>query len=167
MISSSDGVPILGKAIFHLHSCPTRAWLFMNGHLVVPRAQKFIRSGDHLNERRWEGRRSLDLMPYGKADWVTGTQTEPVIHEGSRSKNHTEPKRAQLRHYLWAAKQLYGIDASGQLHLKRGDVEEVEPNHGAVEEDHVRLRGMLEEEMPEPERIPICDGCTNEDWCWQ
>lgn len=155
-----------GLSVFYLNSCPLLAWLWIHGQLVVPQQDKFIRSGRKLDERKFSNRRSLDLMPYGKADWVTGTQTEPVIHEGSRSKRHTDPKRAQLRHYLWAAKQLYDIDASGKLHLRKGRVERVEPDHEAVEADHARLREMLDEQMPEPERIPICKGCTNKDWCW-
>lgn len=155
-----------GLAVFYLHSCPVLAWLWIHGQLVIPQQDTYIRSGRRTDERKFSNKRSLDLMPYGKADWVTGTQTEPIIHEGTRSKHHTEPKRAQLRHYLWAAKQLYDIDATGQLHLKQGDVEEVEPDYESVEADHARLREMLDEPMPEPQRIPICDGCTNRDWCW-
>lgn len=155
-----------GLAVFYLHSCPVLAWLWIHGQLVIPQQDKYIRSGRKTDEQQFSNKRSLDLMPYGKADWVTGTQTEPVIHEGTRSKQHTDPKRAQLRHYLWAARELYDIDARGKLHLKRGDVEKVEPDHESVEEDHERLRRMLDEPMPEPERIPICTGCTNRDWCW-
>jgi CRISPR/Cas system-associated exonuclease Cas4 (RecB family) len=155
-----------GLAVFYLHSCPVLAWLWINGHLVTPQHDPYIRSGRRTDEDRWSDKRSLDLMPYGKADWVTGTQTEPTIHEGTRSKHHTDPKRAQLRHYLWAARELYDLEATGKLHLKREDVETVEPDHAAVEEDHDRLRDLLDEPMPEPERIPICTGCTNRDWCW-
>lgn len=155
-----------GLAVFYLHSCPVLAWLWVHGQLVIPQQNTYIRSGRRTDDRKFSNKRSLDLMPYGKADWVTGTQTEPVIHEGTRSDRHTEPKRAQLRHYLWAAEQLYGIQAEGQLHLAREDVESVEPDHASVEEDHERLLALLDEPMPEPQRIPICDGCTNEDWCW-
>lgn len=155
-----------GLAVFYLHSCPVLAWLWVHGQLVVPQQNDYIRSGRRTDERKFSNKRSLDLMPYGKADWVTGTQTEPIIHEGTRSDHHTDPKRAQLRHYLWAAEQLYGVEAEGRLHLAREDVETVEPGHASVEEDHARLRELLDETMPEPERIAICDGCTNEDWCW-
>jgi CRISPR/Cas system-associated exonuclease Cas4 (RecB family) len=165
-LSPQSGFTPTGLAVFYLHSCPVLAWLWVHGQLVVPQQNEYIRSGRRTDERKFSNKRSLDLMPYGKADWVTGTQTEPVIHEGTRSPRHTEPKRAQLRHYLWAAKQLYNIDATGKLHLEREDVETVEPDHDSVEADHERLRVLLEEPMPEPERIPICDGCTNEDWCW-
>lgn len=127
----------------------------------------FGRSGPFMDEDRSSNKRTLDLSPYGKCDWVTGTQTNPVIREGSRSKWHSEPKRAQLRHYLWAAKQLYGLDATGELHLRKGNVERVEPDHAAVERDHARLRALLAEPMPQPKRIPICKGCTNRDWCWE
>ena len=119
-----------------------------------------------LDVQRFSNKRSIDLSPYGKADWVTGTQTSPIIHEGSRSKQHSEPKRAQLRHYLWAAKQLYNIDATGELHLQKGNVERVEPDHSAVERDHARLTEIMNGPMPRPQKIPICKGCTNKDWCW-
>ena len=166
-MTSSSELVITGKAIFHLHSCPTRAWLFIHGQLVVPRTNDYIRSGEKLDKQRFSNKRSLDLMPYGKADWVTGAQTDPVIHEGSRAIKHTDPKRAQLRHYLWTAKKLYGIDATGELHLKKGHVERIEPDHEAVESDHERLRQMKGIPMPEPVRISICRGCTNKDWCWE
>jgi len=159
--------PVTGKAIFHLHSCPTRAWLFIHGQLVVLESHEFIRSGLELDEQRFSKRRSLDLAPFGKCDWVTGTQTNPIIHEGSRSKYHNDPKRAQLRHYLWAAKKLYGIDATGILHLRKGRTEEVLPDHKAVEHDHEMLRILMNSPMPAPKRIPICKGCTNQDWCWE
>ena len=155
-----------GLDIQYLHSCPVLAWLWVRGQLVIPQHDQFIRSGRELDEQRFSNKRSLDLSPYGKCDWVTGTHTNPVIHEGSRSKHHNEPKRAQLRHYLWAAKELYGIDATGLLHLRRGRTEEVLPDHEAVERDHERLRDLLNAPMPEPRRIPICRGCTNRDWCW-
>jgi CRISPR/Cas system-associated exonuclease Cas4 (RecB family) len=155
-----------GLAVFYLHSCPVLAWLWVHGQLVVPQQNTYIRSGRRTDERKFSNKRSLDLMPYGKADWVTGTQTNPVIHEGTRSDRHGDPKRAQLRHYLWAAEQLYGIQPTGKLHLAREDVETVAPDNEAVEEDHEQLRALLDEPMPEPERIPICDGCTNKDWCW-
>ncbi|MGQ0535623.1 MAG: Dna2/Cas4 domain-containing protein [Methanobacteriota archaeon] len=155
-----------GKSVFYLHSCPVLAWLYLHGHLVVDPNQGYIKSGTQLDQDRFSNKRSLDLAPFGKCDWVTGAQTNPVIHEGSRSKHHTEPKRAQLRHYLWAAKQLYGLDATGLLHLKEGRTEEVLPDHAAVERDHERLRALHEEDMPAPKRIPICKGCTNKDWCW-
>lgn len=166
MIQSSDPSPLTGKSLFHLHSCPTRAWLFMRGALVVPRTDEYIRSGDRLDAERWADRRSLDLGPYGKADWVTGAQTSPVIHEGSRSARHEEPKRAQLRHYIWAAKQLYDIEATGLLHLAEGRTEHVAPDQAAVEQDHEALRALASGPMPPPKRIPICRGCTNKDWCW-
>lgn len=155
-----------GKSVFYLHSCPVLTWLYLHGQLVVPSSNEFIRSGSQLDKERFSNKRSLDLSPYGKCDWVTGTQTNPVIHEGSRSKYHSEPKRAQLRHYLWAAKQLYGLEATGELHLRKGPVERVEPDHAAVERDHARLRELLNNPMPKPKRIPICKGCTNRDWCW-
>lgn len=166
MTVSSDAPAITGKAVFHLHSCPTRAWLFMRGILVVPRSDDFIRSGERLDAERWEERRRIDLGPFGKADWVTGTQTHPVIHEGSRSARHEEPKRAQLRHYLWAADRLYGLPAEGTLHLAKGSVERVLPDHARVEEDHARLRALAAGPMPPPRRIAICKGCTNKEWCW-
>lgn len=163
---NADEKPVTGKAVFHLHSCPTRAWLFMRGALVVPRRDDYIRSGERLDEERWAGRRTLDLSPYGKADWITGTQTQPVIHEGSRARRHEEPKRAQLRHYLWAAEQLYQVNAKGVLHLAAGRTEEVQPDAAAVERDHAALRMLQASAMPPPRRIPICRGCTNKDWCW-
>ena len=166
-VSQDKTETITGKAIFHLHSCPTRAWLFIYGLLVVPESHEYIRSGRDLDKQRFSNKRSIDLTPYGKADWVTGTQTNAVIHEGSRSKHHTEPKRAQLRHYLWAAKKLYGLDATGELHLQKGSVERVLPDHEAVERDHERLRVLMDAPMPVPKRIPICKGCTNRDWCWE
>ena|GEM_PF-931259 len=163
----SNEVEVLtGKASFYLYSCPVLLWLYIHGQLVVPPSNKYIKSGKELDARRFSNKRSLDLSPYGKCDWVTGTQTHPVIHEGSRSKFHNEPKRAQLRHYLWAAKQLYNIDAVGELHLKKGNVERVEPDHERVEEDHRRIIALLDAPMPEPKKIPICRGCTNKDWCW-
>ncbi len=165
MFNSKTAI-ITGKAIFHLHSCPMRVWLFVHGQLIVPRSDAYIRSGETLDAQRFSNKRSIDLSPYGKADWVTGTQTSPIIHEGSRSKQHSEPKRAQLRHYLWAAKQLYNIDAVGELHLQKGNVERVEPDHGAVERDHARLMEIMNGPMPRPQKIPICKGCTNKDWCW-
>ena len=155
-----------GKAMFYIYSCPVLTWLYMHGQLVVNPDHKFIRSGRDLDARRFSNKRSLDISPYGKCDWVTGTQSKTVIHEGSRSKHHNEPKRAQLRHYLWAAKQLYNIDAVGELHLKKGRVERVEPDHERVEEDHERLRVLSSSPVPEPKRISICRGCTNRDWCW-
>lgn len=155
-----------GLHVFYLHSCPVLAWLWVHGQLVIPQQDKFIVSGRKLDKRRFSNKRSIDLRPYGKCDWVTGTQTNPIIHEGSRSKHHNEPKRAQLRHYLWAAKQLYGIDATGVLHLKKGHIENVEPDHESVEQDHQQLRELMNSPMPEPRRIPICKGCTNKDWCW-
>ena len=155
-----------GLDVFYLHSCPVLAWLWIHGELVIPQKDEYIVSGRELDNRRWAKKRSLDLSPYGKADWVTGPQTSPVIHEGSRSRYHNEPKRAQLRHYLWAAKKLYDIDAIGMLHLKRGRVEIVEPDHKAVEEDHQKLRNLLSSQLPAPKKIPICKGCTNRDWCW-
>lgn len=166
MTKSFDLIPT-GKAAFYLHSCPVLTWLYLHGQLVVDPNQVYIRSGKALDAQRFSNKRSLDLMPYGKADWVTGAQTSPVIHEGSRARYHTEPKRAQLRHYLWAAKKLYDIDATGELHLKKGRVERIEPDHEAVEHDHERLRELMNEPMPEPKRIPICKGCTNRDWCWK
>ena len=165
-MSRSLGELPTGKAVFYLHSCPVLAWLHLRGQLVVPEDNQFIRSGRALDAERFSSKRSLDLSPYGKCDWVTGAQTAPVIHEGSRSKQHGEPKRAQLRHYLWAAKQLYGIDATGELHLSKGPVERVLPDHSAVERDHAKLRELLNGTMPPPKRIPICRGCTNKDWCW-
>lgn len=165
MTDSSD-LHVTGKAVFHLHSCPTRAWLFMRGALVVPRTDDYIRSGERLDAERWGDRRSLDLSPYGKADWVTGTQTRPVLHEGSRSPRHEEPKRAQLRHYLWAARQLYGLPATGLLHLSKGRTETVLPDDARVEADHEELRRLASGPMPPPRRIPICRGCTNKEWCW-
>ena len=68
-----------GKAVFYLYSCPVLAWLYLHGHLVVDPAQEYIRSGKDLDESRFSNKRSLDLTPYGKCDWVTGTQTNPVI----------------------------------------------------------------------------------------
>jgi len=156
-----------GLDVFYLHSCPVLSWLWIRGQLVIPQDNKYIKSGKALDKRRWAHKRSIDLSPYGKADWVTGTQTNPIIHEGSRSKHHSEPKRAQLRHYLWAAKKLYDIDATGELHLRKGPVERIEPDHEAVESDHQRLLKLMGSPMPEPKRIPICKGCTNKDWCWQ
>ncbi|MBU4071768.1 MAG: CRISPR-associated protein Cas4 [Candidatus Thermoplasmatota archaeon] len=156
-----------GKAAFYLHSCPVLTWLYLHGQLVVASSHIFIKSGKELDTQRFSNKRSIDLTPYGKADWVTGTQTTPIIHEGSRGKRHNEPKRAQLRHYLWAAKQLYNIDAVGELHLKQGNVERVEPDHDSVERDHARLLEIMKGSMPQPQKIPICKGCTNKDWCWQ
>lgn len=138
----------------------------MRGILVVPRSDEYIRSGERLDAERWEERRRIDLAPYGKADWVTGTQTTPVIHEGSRSARHEEPKRAQLRHYLWAAHQLYGLQAEGRLHLAKGGTEVVRPDDARVEADHARLRALAAGPMPPPRKIPICRGCTNKEWCW-
>lgn len=156
-----------GLHVFYLHSCPVLAWLYIHGQLVIPQRDRYIVSGRRLDKQRWARKRSIDLSPYGKADWVTGTQTEPVIHEGSRSSRHNEPKRAQLRHYLWAAKVLYGINATGELHLRKGRVELVSADNKAVEQDHERLRELMNDSVPEPRRIPICKGCTNRDWCWE
>lgn len=166
MEPSEGTVPLTGKSIFYLHSCPVLAWLFMRGALVVPPQNEYIRSGTRLDEERWADRRSLDLSPYGKCDWVTGSQTSPVIHEGSRSKSHGNPKRAQLRHYLWAARRLYGIEPRGVLHLAAGRTEEVLADDAAVERDHTALRELAAGGMPAPKRIAICRGCTNKDWCW-
>ncbi len=163
--SSSEPVPT-GKAVFYLHSCPVLAWLYCHGQLVVDPEQEYIRSGKDLDEQRWAHKRSLDLSPYGKADWVTGAQTNPVIHEGSRSRYHNGPKRAQLLHYLWAARELYGLEARGELHLRRGRVQVVEAAHAAVEGDHARLRELMVGPVPQPRWIPICKGCSNRDWCW-
>jgi CRISPR-associated exonuclease Cas4 len=163
--ASMGGAPT-GKSVFYLHSCPVLAWLFLRGALVVSPTNEYIRSGTRLDEERWAHRRSLDLAPYGKCDWVTGAQTAPVIHEGTRSKQHSDPKRAQLRHYLWAARQLYGIEAQGLLHLAGGHTEEVFPDDPVVERDHAALRKLAAESMPAPKKIPICRGCTNRDWCW-
>lgn len=157
---------ITGKGVFYLHSCPVLAWLYVNGHLVVSQAQEYIKSGKELDERRWAHKRSLDLSPFGKADWVTGTQSHPVIHEGSRSMRHSDPKRAQLKHYLWAARKLYGIEPTGELHLGEGRIEAVYPDDDLVEEDHRKLRRLLGSRMPMPVRMPICRGCSNKDWCW-
>ena len=165
-LSKSTNLVPSGKAAFYLHSCPVLTWLYLHGQLVVSPSHIYIQSGKELDAQRFSNKRSIDLTPYGKADWVTGTQTAPVIHEGSRGKRHNEPKRAQLRHYLWAAKQLYNIDAVGELHLKQGNVERVEPDHAAVERDHARLLEIMNGPMPEPKKIPICKGCTNRDWCW-
>ena len=162
----TEGFVLTGKSVFYLHSCPVLAWLYLHGQLVVPEDHEYIRSGAELDAERFSNKRSIDLSPYGKCDWVTGTRTNPVIHEGSRGKHHNEPKRAQLRHYLWAAKQLYDLDATGLLHLRKGATEEVRPDHEAVERDHERLRTLMDTPMPAPERIPICKGCTNRDWCW-
>lgn len=63
-----------GKSVFYLHSCPVLTWLYLHGQLVVPESNEFIRSGRALDQDRWAHKRSLDLMPYGKCDWVTGTQ---------------------------------------------------------------------------------------------
>ena len=157
---------LTGKALFYLYSCPTLAWLHLHGQLVVNPHQVYIRSGHELDTQRFSNKRSLDLSPYGKADWVTGTRTNPIIHEGSRSKQHNEPKRAQLRHYLWAAKRLYGLEAMGELHLRKGRVERILPDYDAVERNHEQLRALFNSPMPTPKRIPICKGCTNRDWCW-
>ena len=128
--------------------------------------RRTVTPGLLLDTQRFSNKLSLDLTPYGKADWTTGAQTDPIIHEGSRASKHSDPKRAQLRHYLWAAKKLYNIDATGELHLKKGRVEQIEPDHEAVERDHEKLRQMKNTPMPEPVRISICRGCTNKDWCW-
>jgi len=167
MIETQKKYVPTGLDVLFVNSCPVLAWLWTHGQLVIPQDNKFIRSGRELDEQRFSNKRSIDLSPYGKADWVTGTQTSPVIHEGSRGKRHNEPKRAQLRHYLWAAKQLYNIDAVGELHLKQGNVERVEPDHERVEKDHARLLAIMNGPMPEPKKIPICKGCSNKDWCWQ
>ena len=156
-----------GLDVQYLNTCPTLAWLWIHGHLVIPQHDKFIKSGREIDAQRFSNKRSLDLTPYGKADWVTGTRTNPIIHEGSRSKQHNEPKRAQLRHYLWAAKILYDLDAIGELHLRKGRVERIFPDHDAVERDHEQLRALLYAPIPSPERISICKGCTNRDWCWK
>jgi len=166
MGAGSSETILNGKAVFYLYSCPVLAWLYVHGQLVVDSRQEYIRSGKELDEERWADKRSLDLMPFGKADWVTGTQTSPVIHEGTRGRYHNEPKRAQLRHYLWAAKKLYGIDAVGELHLRGGKVERLGPDHASVEKDHQRLRELQHTPMPPARRIQICRGCSNKDWCW-
>ncbi len=159
-------VILTGKAMFYLYSCSVLAWLYLHGHVVVDPRQEYIRSGKELDEYRFSNKRSLDLSPYGKCDWVTGAQTDPIIHEGSRSKYHNEPKRAQLRHYLWAARKLYGLEATGELHLIKGSVERIMPDDSAVERDHDRLRELLDAPVPKSKRIPICKGCSNKDWCW-
>lgn len=163
---TQDDTIMTGKAVFYLHSCPVLAWLYLHGHLVVDPWQEYIKSGKELDQDRFSNKRSLDLSPFGKCDWVTGTQIEPVIHEGSRSRYHSEPKRAQLRHYLWAARQLYGLAATGELHLVEGRTEHVTPDDDIVERDHGRLQEIMKEKMPKPIRIPICKGCSNKDWCW-
>lgn len=155
-----------GLDVQYLNTCPTLAWLWIHGQLVVPPHDQFIKSGRELDALRFSNKRSIDLSPYGKCDWVTGTRSNPVIHEGTRSKHHSQPKRAQLRHYLWAAKKLYGLDAVGELHLQKGRVERVLPDHEAVERDHERLLALLDVPMPTPTWVPICKGCTNRDWCW-
>ena len=165
MTSSSKSV-ITGKAIFHLYSCPVRAWLFLNGCLIVDIWNQYIKSGTKLDNDRWKDKRALDLSPYGKCDWITGTTTKPIIHEGSRAKIHTEAKRAQLRHYLWAAKERYGIEARGQLHLAKGRTEWVELDKTATLEDHEKLHSLCTGPMPKPKWRSICKGCTNMDWCW-
>ncbi len=162
----SDSI-FTGKAIFYLHSCPVLAWLHLHGQLVVDPWQEYIRSGKDLDSYRFSNKRTLDLSPYGKCDWVTGTRSDPVIHEGSRSRYHNEPKRAQLRHYLWAARELYGLEATGQLHLVEGNVEAVLPDDGAVRKDHGTLLEIQKTQIPYPKHIPICKGCSNRDWCWQ
>lgn len=49
--------------------------------------------------------------------------------------------------------------------MKKGNVERVEPDHEAVEKDHARLLELMNSPMPKPNKIPICRGCSNRDWC--
>lgn len=167
MTPSSDlFAPITGKSVAWVRACPVQCWLGQRGLLQVPPDDPFIRSGSKYHEERYGERRSLDLTPFGKADWTTGERSALVIHEACRSMRHADPKIGQLQHYLWAAKQLYGVEARGVLHQPKGSVIGVAFDEEATRRDHALIREIEDGPCPVPVRIPICKGCTNRYWCW-
>lgn len=166
MTNSSDYV-FSGKAIYHLQSCPLRAWLYIRHMLQVDCHNPYIRTGEQRDTRLTEGKRCLPLMDYGKVDFSTGHQSTLVIHDVTRSEAPDPPKLHQLNYYLYAVKELYGCDAEGALHTSDGKVHRIELDVEEAEKDIKALEALTQSSIPPtPVLIPKCKGCTNFYWCF-
>ncbi len=165
-MTNSSEVPFSGKAVYHLHSCQVRAWLFVRGLLVVSRHNPYIRSGDQRHSRIQDAKRALPLSDYGVVDYSSGHQTELLLHEVTRSETPDPAKIRQLNYYLHAAHELYGIQAKGILHMADKKKLDIEYDRQAALEDIERLAVLAAGSMPAVVRKPICTGCTNRDWCF-
>jgi len=167
MNNSSEEHIYSGKAVYHLHSCKVRAWLFIRHLLQVNLRDPYIQSGDQHDARLTEGKRALPLQEYGKVDYSTGHQSELIIHDVTRSLTPDPAKLRQINYYLYAVHKLYGIPAKGALHTSDGRVHYIDLNIDDVTTDLLELDWLAaSSKPPEPIRIPICKGCTNYDWCF-
>jgi len=156
-----------GKAVYHLHSCRLRAWLFVHRMLAVDRHDPYIQSGDQRHVRLTEGKRALPLLDYGKVDYSTGHQSLLIIHDVTRSETPDPPKLFQLNYYLHAAMEIYGIQGKGLLHTSDGKTHEVVYDKEQALDDIRELKELEGSSIPpQPVRIPLCKGCTNFEWCF-
>lgn len=156
-----------GKAVYHLHSCKVRAWLFIRHILQVDLRDPYIRSGDQRDSRLTEGKRALPLQEYGKVDYSTGHQSELTIHDVTRSATPDPAKIRQINYYLYAVQKIYGIPARGALHTSDGKVHYIDLSIDDATVDLMELDALAtSSKPPSPVRIPICKGCTNYGWCF-
>jgi CRISPR/Cas system-associated exonuclease Cas4 (RecB family) len=106
------------------------------------------------------------LANFGKVDFSTGHQTKMVVHEVTRAGEPDTAKLRQLNYYLHAVKELYGLDAEGILHLADRKTHAVSYDREAAIQDLEELRKLADEPPPPAQRLPICRGCTNYNWCF-
>ena len=165
-MTSSCDPDFSAKAVYHLHSCPVRAWLFIHGLLTVDRHNPYIRSGDQRHSRMTLGKRALPLGSFGKVDFSTGHQTELFLHDITRSECIDPAKARQLNYYLHAAHELYGIEAKGIIHMAKNRTHTISYNREHALDDIRQLDGLVNSPIPTISQLPICKGCTNGDWCF-
>jgi len=163
-------IPITGVMMQYLVSCERELWFFI--HKINPEQDDInIEIGREIHKKATcGGIRELSFGPV-KFDFVRYKNGKACVFEVVKSSKLKEPKKWQLRYYLYLLKKEGVENVKGILKFPREKKKEsVTFNENVEEEIKNKIKRINEisklKMPPKAKRVPYCKGCAYKEFCW-
>ncbi|MFU8767370.1 MAG: CRISPR-associated protein Cas4 [Candidatus Methanoperedens sp.] len=159
---------ITGVKVAYYFICHTKLWLFSH-NIALEKEHENVNIGKVLHEDRYRrDSKDVTIDQTISIDFIRKGESI-VVHEIKKTKKMEEAHRWQMLFYLHYLKSK-GVNATGEIHYplisRKDEVLLSENDEAGIEEFSSKIRELVINKMPSPEKKKICPKCAYFEFCF-
>lgn len=148
--------------------CKRQVWLFSR-EVIPNQDDDYLVLGRMIHENSYKRVKKEIVIDGCKFDLMDTKNGKTILGEIKKSSRALESSIKQLKYYLYILRKK-GMYYSGEIRVpkekKRIKVELTDIDIEHIEKELEEIRILIEEELPNAERIKYCSKCAYNEFCW-
>ncbi|WGI17903.1 CRISPR-associated protein Cas4 [Methanonatronarchaeum sp. AMET-Sl] len=159
---------VTGVEVGYYFICHTKLWLFHH-NIQMEREHENVKIGKQLHEERYPRvKKELNIRNKMKLDFIE-RDGELIVHEIKKSNKMEKSHFFQMYFYLDYLEK-HNVEATGEIHYpllnKKKSIKLDENKKTKLHKTINKIKKIVSEKFPNPERKNICKKCAYEEFCF-